>query len=77
MQCRVDPDPAVQTNFSVNTLDKTTRTADNAINWQPDIISIRKHTFNPIVNLKVSTANRTLGSTRFRMNALVQAEWAR
>ena len=48
----VDPDPAVQTTFSVNTLDKATRTADNTINWQPDIISIRKHTFNPVVNLK-------------------------
>jgi hypothetical protein len=33
MQCRVDPDPAVQTTFSVKILDKATRTADDAINW--------------------------------------------
>jgi hypothetical protein len=52
MDCHVDPDPAVQTIFFGTTLDKATRTADNAVNWQPDIISIRKHTFNPVVNLK-------------------------
>jgi hypothetical protein len=77
MSCRVDPDPAVQTTFSVTTLNKTARTADDAINWQPDIISIRKHTFNPVINLKGGTANWALGFTRLRMNTMVQAEWAR
>ena len=72
----VDPDPAVQTTFSVNTLDKATGTADNTINWQPDIISIRKHTFNPVINLKGGIANWALGFTRLRMNTMVQAEWA-
>jgi len=57
MNCRVDPDPAAQTTFSVTTLNKTARTADDAINWQPDIISIRKHTFNPAINLKGGIAN--------------------
>jgi hypothetical protein len=57
MNCRADPDPAVQTNFSVNTLDKTTRTTDNAINRQPHFIGIRKDTFNPIINLKGGTAH--------------------
>jgi hypothetical protein len=33
MHCRVDPDPAVQTTFPVNNLNKPTRTADNTINW--------------------------------------------
>ena len=61
MHRRVDPDPAVQTTFSVNTLDKTTRTADNAINWQPHIISIRKDTFNPVINLKGGIACYALG----------------
>jgi hypothetical protein len=42
----------VQTTFSVNTLNKATRTADNAIHRQPDIICIRKNTFSPVVNLK-------------------------
>ena len=76
MHCRVDPDPTVQTTFSVTTLDKTTRTADNAINWQPDIISIRKRTFNPVVNLKNGVAHRALGFTRLRMITLVQTERA-
>ena len=76
MQCPVDPDPAVQTTFSVNTLHKTTRTADNAIYWQSDIISIRKHTFSPIVNFKGGTAHRATGFTMPGFDTLVQAKWA-
>jgi hypothetical protein len=76
MNCHVDPDPAVQATFSVTTLDKTTRTADNAINWQPDIFSIRKDTFNPVINLKGGIAHWALGFTWLSINALVQAEWA-
>ena len=76
MHCRVDLDPAVQTTFSVNTLDKTTKTANKAINWQPDIISIRKHTFNPVINLKDGIAHRALGFARLRMYTVVQAKWA-
>ena len=64
MNCPVDSDPAVQTTFSVTTLDKATKTADNAIHWQPDIISIRKHTFSPVVNLKDGIAHWALGFTR-------------
>ena len=77
MDCRVDPDPAVKTTFYVTTLNKTDRTADDAINWQPDIISIRKHTLNPAINLKGGIANWALGFTRLSMNTMVQAEWAR
>ena len=76
MNCGVDPDPAVQTTFSVTTLDKATKTADNAIHWQPDIISICKHTFNPVVNLKGGFANWALGFTRLRMYTLVQTKGA-
>ena len=76
MHCRVDPDPAVQTTFSVATLDKATITADNAINRQPDIFSICKHTFNPVVNLKGGIAYRTLGFTLPGFNTSVQTEWA-
>jgi hypothetical protein len=76
MDRRVDPDPAVQTTFSVTTLDKTTRTTDNAINWQPDIISIRKDTFNPVINLKGGIAHWALGFTWLRIDTLVQAKWA-
>jgi hypothetical protein len=67
MNCPVDPDPAAQTIFSVTTLNKSTRTADNAINWQPDITSIRKDTFNPVVNLKGGIAHRALCFTWLRM----------
>ncbi len=77
MNCRVDPDPAVQTTFSVTTLNKTARTADDAINWQPDILSIRKHTFNPVIILKGGIAHLALGFARFRMYTLVQAKCAR
>jgi hypothetical protein len=76
MHCRVDPDTTVQAAFSVTTLDKTTRTAYNAIDWQPDTISIRKNTFNPLVNLKGGIAHWATGLTRLRMNTLVQTEWA-
>ena len=76
MYCRVDLDPTVQTTSSVTTLDKPTRTADNAINRQPDIISIRKHTFNPVVNLKGGIAYWALGFTWPRIYKMVQAEWA-
>jgi hypothetical protein len=76
MHCPVYFDPTVQTTFSVTTLDKATRTADNAINWQPDIISIRKDTFHPVVNLKGGIAYWATGFTRLRINTLVQAEWA-
>jgi len=72
----VDPDPTAQTTFSVATLDKATRTTDNANNWQPDIISIRKHTFNPVINFKDGTAQWTTGFTRLYVNTLVQTEWA-
>jgi len=76
MNCRVDPDTTVQTTFSVDTLDKATRTAYNAIAWQSDIFSIRKHTFNPIINLKDGVTHRATGFTRILMNTLVQTEWA-
>ena len=76
MNCNVDPDPTVQTTFPVTTLNKTARSADNAINWQPDIISIRKHTFNPIINLKDSIAHWALGFAWLRINTLVQTERA-
>ena len=75
MYCHFDPHPAINATFSINTLDKSTRTADNAINWQPDIISIRKDTFNPVINLKGGIAHRTQGLTRLRLYTLVQAEW--
>ena len=76
MQCRVDPDPAVQTTFPVNTLNKTARTTDDTIDWQPDIFSIRKDTFNPVVNLKGGTTHWATGFTRLRLNTFVQTEWA-
>ena len=76
MHCRVNPDPAVQTTFSGIILDKATNTADNAINRQPDIFSVRKHTFNPVINLKGGTAYRTPGFTLPGFDTLVQAEWA-
>jgi len=76
MHCSVDPDPAVKTTFFVTTLDQATTTADNAINCQPDIISIRKHTFNPVINLKGGIACWALGFTWSGFDTLVQAEWA-
>jgi len=76
MHCRVDPDPAVQTTFSVDNLDKTARTADNAVNWQPDIFSIRKNTFNPVINLKDGIAHWAPGFARLRIYTVVQAKWA-
>ena len=72
----VDPDPVVQTTFSVNTLDKATRTADNTINWQSDMFRIRKHTFNPVINLKGGIAYRAPGFTMPGVDTLVQAERA-
>jgi hypothetical protein len=63
MNCRVDPDPTVQTTFSVTTLDKTARSTDDAINWQPDITSIRKNTFNPVINFKSGVAYWATGFT--------------
>ncbi len=75
MHCRVDPDSTVQTTFSVSTLYETTGTADNAINWQPDIICIRKDTFSPVANLKGGVTHRATGFTRLRMNTLINAEW--
>lgn len=68
MHCRVDPHAAAQATFSIDTLDKSTRTTDNAINCQLDITSILKHTFNPVVNLKDDVAYRVTGFTRLRMN---------
>jgi hypothetical protein len=70
MNCPVDPDPAVQTTFSVTTLDEATRTADNAINRQSNIFSIRKHKFNPVINLKGGIAYWALGFTWRRIYAL-------
>ncbi len=77
MNCRVDPAPAVQTNFSVNTLDEATRTTDDTINWQSNTFSIRKYTFNPVVNFKSGLAYWALGFTRLRMYTLVQAKGAK
>jgi hypothetical protein len=76
MYCRVDLDPTIQATFFVDTLDKSTRTAHNAINWQTDIFSIRKHTFNPVVNLKDGIAHWALGFARLRIYTVVQTEWA-
>ena len=68
MHCRADPHAAVQATFSVDTLDKSTRTTDNAINCQLDITSILKHTFNPVVNLKDGVTSWVTGFTLLRMN---------
>ena len=76
MHCSVDPEPAVQTTFSVTTLDKTARSTDDANNWQPDIFSILKDTFNPVINLKDGIAYWALGFTWLRIYALFQAKWA-
>ena len=76
MNCPVDPDPAVQTTLSVTTLDKTARSTDNAMDWQPDIISIRKDTFNPVINLKDGIAYWATGFTWLRVNTLVQTKRA-
>ena len=76
MHRRVDPDPAVQTTFSGITLDKATRTADNAINRQPDIFSVRKHTFNPVINFKGGIAYYAMGFTLPGFDTPVQAKWA-
>jgi hypothetical protein len=76
MNGHVDPHPAINATFSINTLDKPTSAADNAIDWQPNIISIRKHTFNPVVNLKGGIAYRAPGFTMPGFDALVQAKWA-
>ena len=75
MNCHVDPHPTINATFSINTLDKSTRTADNAINWQLDNICISRYTFNPVINLKGGIAHRTQGLTRFRLYTLVQSEW--
>ena len=76
MNCPVDSDPAVQTTFSVISLDKTARTTDDAINRQPDIFSIRKDTFNPVINLKDGSANWALGFTLLGFDTSVQTKWA-
>ena len=76
MHCRVDLYPTVQTTYSVIALDKATRTADNAIHRQPDIFSIRKDTFNPVINLKGGTAHWALGFTLPGFDTLIQAKWA-
>jgi hypothetical protein len=41
-----------------------------------DIFSIRKYTFNPIVNLKGGIAHRAPGFTMPGLDTLVQAKWA-
>ena len=76
MHSRVDPYSTVKTTFSVITLAKATRTADSAINWQIDVISLRKHTFSSVVNFKGGIAYWAPGFTRLCMYTLVQAEWA-
>jgi uncharacterized protein GlcG (DUF336 family) len=76
MQFRVDTNSAVNTTFSATILDKSTKTTDNAINWQPYIFSIRKHTLNPVVNLEGGITHWALGFTMPRVDTLVQAEWA-
>jgi len=73
---RVDPDPAMQTTFSVTTLNKAARTADNAANRQPDTVGIRKVTRCPVINLKGGTAYRALGFTMPGFDTLAQAKWA-
>jgi len=65
---------AVQATFSVITLDKATITANNAINWQPDIFSIRKDTFNPVINLKDGIAYWAPGFTMPGLDTVVQTE---
>ena len=74
MYCHVDPHPAINATFSINTLDKSTRTEDNAINWQRDIICISEHTFNPVINLKDGITHWALGFARLRLNTFVQTE---
>jgi len=62
------------TTFSVTTLNKTARATDDAINRQPDIISIRRDTFNPVINLKDGIAYWAPGFTMPGLDTVVQTE---
>ena len=52
------------------TIDLSGITTDNAINRQSNIFSIRKHKFNPVINLKGGIAYWALGFTWRRIYAL-------
>jgi len=76
MYCRVNPDPAVQTILILASLDKSTRSTDDADRWKFYFIGITKHTFNPVVNLKRGIAHRAPNFTLSGFNTLVRAKWA-
>ncbi len=76
MHCSVYRNPAVQTILILASLDKSTRSTDDADRWKSYFIGITEHTFNPVVNLKRGIAHRAPGFTLLRMNTLVQAERA-
>ena len=61
MNCRVNPDPAVQTILILASLDKSTRSTDDADRWKSYFIDITKHTFSSVVNLKCGIAHRAAG----------------
>ncbi len=75
MHCSVDPDPAVQTILILTSLDKSTRSTDDADNWKSDFIGITKDTFSSVVNLKRGIAHRAPGFTLPGFDTLVQTEW--
>ena len=76
MNCGVDYDSAVQTILILTSLNKTTRSTDNADSWKSDFIGITQDTFNPAVNFKDGIAHRTPGFTMLGFDTLVRAERA-
>jgi hypothetical protein len=74
MHRRVYRNPAVQTILIFTSLDKPTRSTDDAYRWKSYFIDITKHTFSSVVNLKCGIAHRAPGFAMPGFDTLVQAE---
>ena len=76
MNCRLDPDTAIEAPFFDITLDETASPADNATHRQADATTIRKDTFYPVINLKGGVTYRALGHTMPWFDGWAYTKWA-
>ena len=76
MHRSVDPDTAAQAILILTSLNKTTRSTDDADSWKSDFIGVTQDTFNPVVNFKDGIAHRTPGFSMLGFDTLVRAERA-
>jgi hypothetical protein len=76
MHRRIDFATAVQTILIFTSLDKPTKSTDDADRWKSNFIGVTKDTFSTVVNFKRGITHRAPGFTLSGFDTLIHAKRA-